>query len=61
VVRKPTAFIAYYRVSTQRQGASGLGLDGQRAAADAFVRQNGGALIGQHVEVESGRNRYGLS
>jgi len=52
--RKPTAFIAYLRVSTARQGESGLG-DGQRAAVEAFARQHGGTIVGSHVEVESGR------
>jgi DNA invertase Pin-like site-specific DNA recombinase len=55
MVRKPTAFVCYFRVSTVRQGESGLGLDGQRAAVEAFVRHHGGAIVGQHVEVESGR------
>jgi DNA invertase Pin-like site-specific DNA recombinase len=44
-----------FRVSTGRQGASGLGLETQQAAVDAFVRQNGGVIVGQHVEVESGK------
>lgn len=50
-----TAYIAYFRVSTARQGESGLGLDAQRATVEAFVRQHGGEIVGQHVEVESGR------
>lgn len=48
-------FVAYYRVSTARQGVSGLGLDGQREAVRVFL--NGGAwtLLREFVEVESGR------
>jgi DNA invertase Pin-like site-specific DNA recombinase len=48
-------FITYYRVSTQRQGASGLGMDAQREAVRQFL--NGGAwdVVGEFVEVESGR------
>jgi DNA invertase Pin-like site-specific DNA recombinase len=53
--RKPTAFIAYLRVSTARQGDSGLGLDAQRAAVQAFARQHGGMIVASHVEVESGK------
>ena len=49
-------FIAYLRVSTDRQGRSGLGLEAQRAAVTDFL--NGGAwtLIAEVVEVESGAN-----
>lgn len=47
--------IAYYRVSTKRQGRSGLGLDGQRAAVEAFAKRNGGKIIAEYVEVESGK------
>jgi DNA invertase Pin-like site-specific DNA recombinase len=47
--------IAYYRVSTKKQGDSGLGLDGQRAAVDAYVRQTGATLKASYVEVESGK------
>jgi DNA invertase Pin-like site-specific DNA recombinase len=46
-------FIAYYRVSTDRQGASGLGLDAQRQAARHHA--GSGQLIAEYTEIESGR------
>jgi DNA invertase Pin-like site-specific DNA recombinase len=46
-------FVSYLRVSTQRQGASGLGLEAQRAAVASYVA--GGRLLGEYVEIESGR------
>lgn len=51
----PETFIAYYRVSTARQGQSGLGLEAQRAAVTQFVAQRGGVVLMEFVEVESGR------
>jgi len=48
-----TDFIAYYRVSTDRQGASGLGLDAQRQAVAGFV--GSGQLVSEFTEIESGR------
>lgn len=45
---------AYYRVSTNRQGRSGLGIDAQRAATETYVRSNGAKLMGEFIEVESG-------
>jgi DNA invertase Pin-like site-specific DNA recombinase len=47
--------IAYYRVSTAQQGASGLGLEAQRAAVARHVHSTGGGLVGEFEEVESGR------
>lgn len=47
--------ISYIRVSTDRQGKSGLGLEVQKSVVDAFVRQSGGKLINEYVEVESGK------
>jgi DNA invertase Pin-like site-specific DNA recombinase len=47
--------VALYRVSTQRQDVSGLGLDGQRAAVEMFCRDNRYDLVESFTEVESGR------
>jgi DNA invertase Pin-like site-specific DNA recombinase len=47
--------IAYYRVSTKRQGRSGLGLEGQRAAVAAFAERHSGKIIAEYTEVESGK------
>ena len=44
-------YVAYYRVSTRRQGRSGLGLEAQRLAVERF----NGSLIAEYTEVESGR------
>lgn len=54
-------FVAYYRVSTKRQGRSGLGLEAQQASVERYAEQYG-ALIGSFVDIESGRNdeRAGL-
>lgn len=49
-----TAFVAYYRVSTARQGQSGLGLDAQRSAVAGFLAGRGD-LLAEFTEVESGR------
>lgn len=48
--------VAYYRVSTAKQGRSGLGLDAQRKAVSDYL--NGGAweLVSEFVEVESGKD-----
>lgn len=48
-------FISYVRVSTQKQGVSGLGLEAQQQAVAAYVGSQGGELVGEYVEVESGR------
>jgi DNA invertase Pin-like site-specific DNA recombinase len=46
--------VAYYRVSTKRQGVSGLGLEGQHAALEQFAHKNEGFIIGAYQEVETG-------
>ena len=49
--------VAYYRVSTKKQGKSGLGLDGQKAAVEDYSRQNGCNLLTEYVEVETGKSK----
>lgn len=46
--------VSYLRVSTAKQGASGLGLEAQRAAVAEFVAAGGHKLLTEFVEVESG-------
>ena len=48
-------FVSYIRVSTERQGKSGLGLEAQKTVVDGFISQSGGKLIKEYVEVESGK------
>jgi DNA invertase Pin-like site-specific DNA recombinase len=54
-------FIAYHRVSTQKQGASGLGLEAQQVAVASYL--NGGAweLIEEFKEVETGKGADALA
>jgi DNA invertase Pin-like site-specific DNA recombinase len=47
--------VAYERVSTARQGKSGLGLEAQRKAIDDFAASRGAAVLARFTEVESGR------
>lgn len=47
-------FVAYYRVSTERQGRSGLGLEAQRHAVQQWLNGGNWSLIGEYTEVESG-------
>src|SRR5262249_37309015 len=55
-------FVAYFRVSTDRQGKSGLGLEAQREAVMNYLDGGRWTLIGEFTEVESGKrnDRPGL-
>lgn len=48
-------FVGYIRVSTERQAASGLGLEAQRAAIEQYVARQGREIIEIYVEAESGK------
>jgi DNA invertase Pin-like site-specific DNA recombinase len=52
--------IAYLRVSTGRQGQSGLGIEAQRAAITAFAAAEGLTILAEHVEVETGKGADAL-
>ena len=52
--------VAYYRVSTARQGRSGLGIEAQRAAVIRFTEGEGFTLIAEFVEVETGKGADAL-
>lgn len=47
--------ISYLRVSTQRQGVSGLGLAAQQQAIDAYTSRVGGEVVATYTDVESGK------
>lgn len=49
-----TKYVAYYRVSTKKQGASGLGLDAQKKAVNDFIKDS--TLLMEFTEIESGKN-----
>lgn len=48
-------FIAYYRVSTKRQGRSGLGLEAQRQAVAAYLNGGDWSIVAEFTEVETGK------
>jgi len=50
-------YIAYYRVSTKRQGLSGLGLDAQRESVAVYLRSVSGTLVAEFTEVEHGTRK----
>lgn len=51
-----TKFVTYYRVSTPKQGESGLGLEAQQIAVRAHLEQTKGVEIASFTEIETGKN-----
>jgi DNA invertase Pin-like site-specific DNA recombinase len=47
--------VAYYRVSTQKQGASGLGLEAQQECVNSYARGTGGEIVASYREIETGK------
>ena len=52
--------VAYYRVSTQQQHRSGLGIEAQRASVRRFAEAEGMTVIGEYVEAETGKGADAL-
>lgn len=48
-------FVAYYRVSTAKQGRSGLGLEAQKMSVQGYTSAKGGRILKEFIEVESGK------
>lgn len=54
-------FVAYYRVSTAKQGQSGLGIEAQHKAVATALASYGGELVGEYREVETGKGANALA
>ena len=56
---KQRQYVAYYRVSSPKQGSSGLSLQGQCDAVRSFVHERGGKLVAEFSEIRSGLKSAG--
>jgi DNA invertase Pin-like site-specific DNA recombinase len=54
-------YIAYYRVSTQKQGVSGLGLEAQQETVAHYLGSGAAELAGEFVETETGKGADALA
>src|SRR5215217_8430608 len=52
--------VAYYRVSSDAQGRSGLGIEAQRRAVERCAAEHGIGIVAGHVEVETGKGADAL-
>jgi len=57
---RPDQFVTYYRVSTQRQGASGLGLEAQRQTVERYLAGRDKTVIASFTEIETGKGSNAL-
>ena len=55
ITRPRRKIVAYYRVSTKKQGDSGLGLEAQQMAVAQYAEQHDAEIIGEYVEIETGK------
>jgi len=60
MITTPQQFVTYYRVSTTRQGASGLGLDAQRQTVAQYLSGSVRTTVGSFTEVETGKGSNAL-
>ena len=58
-VMETRKFVSWRRVSTQKQGRSGLGLESQESIIKYFVGEANGELIADYHEVYTGKNLHG--
>lgn len=54
-------YVAYYRVSTQKQGASGLGLEAQKQSVRQYLSNHNYDLVAEFTEIETGKGADALS
>lgn len=56
IARNVSKLVAYYRVSTEEQGDSGLGLEAQKAAVESYANSIGAEVVIEYVEIETGKD-----
>jgi DNA invertase Pin-like site-specific DNA recombinase len=57
---KEQQYVTYYRVSTQKQGTSGLGLDAQRSSVANYLLGSSKTVLAEFVEIETGKGANAL-